>query len=296
MFVIYKITNKTTGKIYIGKTKNLVLRIRDHKCNKKSYLGRAIQKYGFDDFLVETIYETDDEHDLEVKEYEFIEKLSSKSPNGYNCTYKTDSKLTRSDDSRKRAAVKAQHIGRTKNTNASSPFIGVRLPVNATNYRVAIQIDKITYTKNEPSELEAAILYDKLALFYYGQNAKINFPDKKQQYSKEELEQTFIDFIEFNKKSRRRSKYKRFVTINKLSGKWCISTKLKNPDKIKLGLYVNEEEAATVVDYLIIYYGYPPILNFPHRNYNFEEIKQTVNDHRKENRKLRIELDWHYSI
>lgn len=296
MFVIYKITNKTTGKIYIGKTKNLVLRIRDHKCNKKSYLGRAIQKYGFDDFIVETIYETDDEQDLEAKEYEFINKFASKSPNGFNCTYRTDSKLTRSDDSRKKAAVIAQQTGKSKKENATSSFIGVRLPLNARSYRVTIQIDKVTYTKTLSTELAAAILYDKLALFYYGNEAKINFPDNKSQYSKEDLATTFNKFVEYNKGNKKFSKYKRFVTINKLSGKWCISTKLKNPHKIKTGLYVDEEEAATVVDYLIIYYGYPPIFNFPHRNYNFDEIKRMVHNHKKENKKLRIELDWYYCI
>jgi hypothetical protein len=53
---------------------------------------------------------------------------------------------------------------------------------------------------------------------------------------------------------------------------------------------------ATVVDYLIIYYGYPPVFNFPNQNYNFDEIKNIVNNHKKKNKKLRIDLDWHYSI
>lgn len=58
---IYKFTNKVNGKVYIGQTKYLYTRYREHKSellNNKhhnTYLQRAVNKYGFNNFEHEVL-------------------------------------------------------------------------------------------------------------------------------------------------------------------------------------------------------------------------------------------------
>lgn len=82
--IIYKATNILNGKYYIGKTKNsLESRIKSHKIasTKKDWLFyRAINKYGFENFIWEVIMECDDVNELN----EFEKRFISENHNGYN--------------------------------------------------------------------------------------------------------------------------------------------------------------------------------------------------------------------
>lgn len=78
---IYKITNLSNGKIYIGKD----------TLSNKNYMGsgvlirRAIKKYGIECFQKEVIYETDNYEDLSNSEKYWIEFYKSDDRNiGYN--------------------------------------------------------------------------------------------------------------------------------------------------------------------------------------------------------------------
>lgn len=91
---IYKITNKTNGKIYIGQTILPVsYRFTNHKSDAKNNRGyaiaSAIRKYGELNFKVETLVEC---YEDELNDYEmfFIKKFNSFTPNGYNLTYGGD--------------------------------------------------------------------------------------------------------------------------------------------------------------------------------------------------------------
>lgn len=55
---IYKLTNQINGNFYIGKTTNIKKRMSSHKCDRRciTYLSRAIDKYGFDNFLLKIIW------------------------------------------------------------------------------------------------------------------------------------------------------------------------------------------------------------------------------------------------
>ncbi|MDE0323126.1 MAG: NUMOD3 domain-containing DNA-binding protein [Candidatus Poribacteria bacterium] len=87
MGYIYKITNTTNGKSYIGQTINkLEKRINNHfNLNNKRCpaLKRAIHKYGRDAFTVEILHEALDIFldDLEIAE---INKHNTIAPHGYN--------------------------------------------------------------------------------------------------------------------------------------------------------------------------------------------------------------------
>lgn len=101
---IYKMTNTTTGKHYIGQTRSHRLnhnkyrpfgylgRFKDHICeaysNKKHnsrYLNSALRKYGEDCFTCELI-RTCKVSELNELEKQYINEYNSKFPNGYNLT------------------------------------------------------------------------------------------------------------------------------------------------------------------------------------------------------------------
>lgn len=88
--IIYKITNKINGKVYIGQTiKSLQQRWSQHCCDAKyhktnSVLHKAIIKYGAINFIVEQIDVACDREELNEKEKHWIKSYNSIIPNGYN--------------------------------------------------------------------------------------------------------------------------------------------------------------------------------------------------------------------
>ena len=86
MIGIYKITNKKTGKSYIGQSNDIERRFKEHQTvGEKSRIpvDIAIQKYGKDSFLYEIIEECSID-DLNTKETYWIQTLDTVN-NGYNC-------------------------------------------------------------------------------------------------------------------------------------------------------------------------------------------------------------------
>lgn len=89
---IYKITNKTNGKIYIGQSKDIHYRWHRHRLaafnsNYPQYnclLYKAMRKYGLDSFLFEVLEECD-ENELNSREQHYISHFDSANPQlGYN--------------------------------------------------------------------------------------------------------------------------------------------------------------------------------------------------------------------
>jgi group I intron endonuclease len=118
---IYKITNLTTGKIYVGQAVSHILnhkRYRPYGCdgrfkchiseafstkkNQSHYLNNAIRKYGVADFVVDLIEycEMDEAND---KEIHYIKHHNSLFPGGYNLK-NGGSVFTHSDESKKRVS------------------------------------------------------------------------------------------------------------------------------------------------------------------------------------------------
>lgn len=118
---IYKITNISNGKIYIGQAVSHILnhkryrpyghqgRFRCHiseafssKKNQSHYLNNAIRKYGVDDFVVDLI-ECCEIEKSDEREIHYIKELNSLFPNGYNLK-NGGSVFTHSDESKKRVS------------------------------------------------------------------------------------------------------------------------------------------------------------------------------------------------
>ena len=88
--VIYKITNRLDGKVYIGQT---IQKVEErfwqhcHRCPSqphRSYIHNAIQKDGKDNFTVEVIASTDSLDALNILEEHYIRTLNTLAPRGYN--------------------------------------------------------------------------------------------------------------------------------------------------------------------------------------------------------------------
>lgn len=98
MGYIYCITNLINGKQYIGKTTySVTKRFQEHcqdskkeRCEKRP-LYDAMNKYGIENFIVEQLYECDNE-ELNSYEIQYIEKYNTYS-NGYNATKGGDGKI-----------------------------------------------------------------------------------------------------------------------------------------------------------------------------------------------------------
>lgn len=98
---IYKIVNKTNGKVYIGKTtytiayrwiQHISAATSDKEKDDYNYLlHKAIRKYGVDNFTVEVVEEVEDTSKLSMREMYWIGHYNScileEDSNGYNMTY-----------------------------------------------------------------------------------------------------------------------------------------------------------------------------------------------------------------
>lgn len=88
-YYIYKSTDKTNGKIYIGCTRNIGSRIRQHvtaSLKDNPVFHKAIQEHGICNFvweIIDTAEYADDAFELERK---YIKQYNSFKPNGYNAT------------------------------------------------------------------------------------------------------------------------------------------------------------------------------------------------------------------
>lgn len=89
--IIYKITNKKNGKVYIGQTINsLEERWKRHQNDAlnnilDTHFARAIRYYGPDSFTAEIIDSAENQDELTKKESEWIKKYNS-TQDGYNET------------------------------------------------------------------------------------------------------------------------------------------------------------------------------------------------------------------
>lgn len=83
IYSIYLITNKINGKKYVGFTNDPKRRWKDHR-SRNSVIGKALRKYGRENFSFEIIYQSKDaEHCLSVMEPYFIAEHDAFN-NGYN--------------------------------------------------------------------------------------------------------------------------------------------------------------------------------------------------------------------
>lgn len=85
--IVYKITNKINGKIYIGQTIcKLNRRMANHLSRQQTPIEKAITKYGIESFEICVIDHASDKETLNEKEIYWINTFNCKAPFGYNLT------------------------------------------------------------------------------------------------------------------------------------------------------------------------------------------------------------------
>lgn len=83
--IVYLALSRTSGKGYVGQTtQDIQARWRSHRYGRCHALRAAIQKYGADDFDLVPLALADDASSLDRLEQDWIEKLNTISPGGYN--------------------------------------------------------------------------------------------------------------------------------------------------------------------------------------------------------------------
>lgn len=93
--IIYKATNMINNKIYIGyTTTTLKNRMRQHKYGK-SYFGKSIKKYGFENFKWEILEDNILKENIRDREIYYIKNYNSNNSKfGYNLTDGGDGNIT----------------------------------------------------------------------------------------------------------------------------------------------------------------------------------------------------------
>lgn len=82
--IVYKITDNTNSKCYVGKTtRNVGLRISEHK-SKGSTIGEVIRMKGASNFTISILENCDSKEEMDLAEERWILHLNSVIPNGYN--------------------------------------------------------------------------------------------------------------------------------------------------------------------------------------------------------------------
>lgn len=84
--IVYGLENNFDHKIYIGQShRTLEERFREHK-RANSLIGRAIRKYGEENFVKVILEECENQEQLDACEISWIARLNCIAPNGYNLT------------------------------------------------------------------------------------------------------------------------------------------------------------------------------------------------------------------
>lgn len=280
-YVVYKFTNMINGKSYIGKSKRIKRRFQEHVngsvwriAGKQSCISKAIGKYGIENFSFEILKECSSPEEMNEKEFEFILEYDTISPNGYNLRLGIDNKSYIHDETKKKISVTNQGIRHAKKENIGSQYIGVTTSLN--KFRTCVRINRKIKTKTYNSEIEAAEAYDKMVLFLYGANARINFEEKREEYLKEDLQQFYNSFIEHSIK--KKSQYKFVSSTSK--NKWIVKPYIPKHKKsdipsIDFGTFESEESAAEMVDKFNFYFNLSDKFNFPNKitEYNRQDLE-----------------------
>lgn len=229
--IIYKAINILNKKIYIGQTKfPLKKRVLEHKYNAQydidTYFYRAIRKYGFENFKFIVIDAAHNIRELCKLENFYILKYNSLAPNGYNSTIWTQQYQYFTPESNFKRSKTKQGITPIQKKN--SKYIGVGKNKNCSTYFGQIRFNGKQNKKCFHSEIDAAKAYDKMAIYLYGKEAKINFPQYLQEYLSINLKSFFISkyvkqsyyiYIQYRKRKYDKFKYRVIKEIRLKNGK-----------------------------------------------------------------------------
>ncbi|MEE8389914.1 MAG: NUMOD3 domain-containing DNA-binding protein [Anaerolineae bacterium] len=107
------------GKGYVGMTKfsaekRLKRHFHDARWPQNKIMYHALKKLSRDDIILQTLFMSDDMHELQEQEIHFIEKLKTRAPSGYNLTRGGDGALglDKETEERRRASISKSLTGK----------------------------------------------------------------------------------------------------------------------------------------------------------------------------------------
>jgi group I intron endonuclease len=234
------LSNRLNKKIYVGKTKRrLCNRMADHryfaKKGHKCPISRAIAKYGWENFEILILDECETEEELNCKEVYWINKKRACDPKvGYNIINMIqDHRIIDSDEVKSQISHAGQ--GRKSFNSKYSEYCGTRLW--GKRWYCQVVINRKLVSKVCENEIEAAELYDKIVLFHFGKEAKLNFPKKKNKYLKLDLKNVVQNFVT----KKKTSKYEG-VSWDASRNRWAAAV-IENKKRIFFKRFMNEEDA-----------------------------------------------------
>jgi group I intron endonuclease len=233
---IYKITNVVNGKVYVGRTNQLKERIQKHLNGKgSSSIMKDLKKYKKENFSIQILADGLTLKEAIDLEFKYIQYFNCLSPLGYNLTTATSFGGGELSESTKALLSKRQQQVDRRRTNK---FRGVRKKRGSYQARIFIKdLDK-EKSKTFATEEEAAIFYDKISLYIYGEGVKLNYPENLSEYFLDDLEKMYQDFL-----SKGFSSNQSGVSYHKASKKWRAYYYDKQGRQINLPLFETEEEA-----------------------------------------------------
>ncbi len=126
--LVYLITNNINGMRYVGQTtKSLDARWYDHTHIRNrpscSYLHNAIDKHGFQNFIIECLVEVRTKEEMDFYECALIKALGTKAPDGYNLTDGGDGVAGYIFTDEQRRKVSEGQIGRKMSEKAKAKLL-----------------------------------------------------------------------------------------------------------------------------------------------------------------------------
>jgi len=193
-------------------------------------------------------------------------------------TYAEDAKMLAEVSWDQLVAASRSEARRTKGGRQLPRYRGVGKA--AGRWRACIQMDsKLVSLGTYATEEQAAVAYDKAALFKRGSAAKLNFPRENYADDAKMLAEVTWDELvaALRWEAREASKGPEFSKFRGVfrtpSGRWQVSLYV-NRRTVSLGAHATEEEAASVYDKAELYRrGSAAKLNFPRRDYTEDSRK-----------------------
>lgn len=190
--IIYRIFNKIDNKSYIGQS---VLTFRKRyknndwlKYTHNIILKNAVNKYGIDNFDFEIIEsDVDSIEELNLLEIKYAKIYNAYRPNGYNIRGCGDNKFV-DEDLKRHLSTFRLGTNYVPNNKTSSIFKGVYWKESKKSWMVRFDNNLISKVRFVDSELEAAEMYDKVALYLISNSCFLNFPDRRSEYLDSDLE------------------------------------------------------------------------------------------------------------
>lgn len=189
MYTVYLVTNNLSKKMYVGVTKRTLQQRWTNHCSQGYYLTSAIKKYGKDNFTIETL-STCTTKEIACK-YEIlaINKLKTKSPNGYNFsdggqapthTKEICQKISKSSMGKKLSEKHLEAIRKSSKINAEKRR-GIKRPEFSLEWKQNISKAKLGKKLSEETKLKIKIALansEKFKNAKKGEYFKTNNPNK----------------------------------------------------------------------------------------------------------------------